>query len=150
VGPIVATVALIVCFQGVARAGAAGPEPEYGHLFTVTPDPLVPGGPARFRIELFEFSTAVDDLHVTLDSLSPALRLRRHSAPRWKLAPVSAAQAENAFRQVSMHLRVSSRARAGSHACIAFTIHADNGGSASDHHVRRCYFVARHRRRARG
>ncbi len=58
--------------------------PEYGHLFTVTPQPLVRGERARFLIELFEFSTAVDHLDVTLDSASPALRLRRDSRPAWR------------------------------------------------------------------
>jgi hypothetical protein len=145
---VLVAAACLVCAQTGAQAGSSGPEPEYGHLFTATPDPLIRGAAARFRVELFEFSTPVDDLRVTLDSLSPALRLSAGSRRRWKLAPVSAAQAENAFRQVSMHLRVSPRARARSHLCIAFTIHADNAGRASDHRARRCYFVSPDRRRA--
>jgi hypothetical protein len=151
----VATLAVLPCTQSGARAASSAPEPEYGHLFKVTPDPLVRRAAARFRIALFEFSTPVDDLDVTLDSISPALHLsRRRSRPRsrlvagkptWKLAPVSAAGAENAFRQVAIYLRVSRHARVGARACIAFSIHADNAGSASDHHARRCYLVGRRR-----
>jgi hypothetical protein len=141
---------MVVSGPSTAQSQSTDSRPEYGHLFTVTPQPLVRGVRARFLIELFEFSTSVDDLDVTLDSAGPALRLSRESRPawrrvggkpRWKLAPLTADQAENAYRRVSMYFRVSSRRPHHSRACLTFTIHAGNGDSSSDHRAHRCYRV---------
>jgi hypothetical protein len=148
VGLLAAWAAMLAGGPSSAQSQSSDSRPEYGHLFTVTPQPLVRSGRARLLIELFEFSTSVDHLDVTLDSAAPALHLSRDSRPAWrrvggrptwKLAPLSAGQAENAYRRVSMYFRVSSRRPHHSRACLTFTIHAANSGSFSDHRTRRCY-----------
>jgi hypothetical protein len=149
-GLLAAWAGMVASGPDTAQSQSTDSRPEYGHLFTVTPQPLVRGSRAHFLIELFEFSTSVDDLHVTLDSASPALRLSRDSRPawrrvggkpRWKLAPLTAGQAENAYRRVSMYFRLSARRPHHSRACLTFTIHAANGDSSSDRRTQRCYRV---------